>query len=66
MKFKHPIYICLSAFIAFTMASCGSSPSNKEKNAKDFNEQDQNLKDQIEGVVYNMPSPSEIPWVRFG
>ncbi len=63
MKFKYPIYFCLSAFIAFSLSSCGSSSSDKDKNAKDFNEADQNLKQQIEGVVYNIPSPSEIPYL---
>lgn len=63
MKFKYPIYFCLSAFIAFTAASCGSSSSDKDKNAKEFTEADQNLKQQIEEVVYNIPSPSEIPYL---
>ena len=63
MKFKYPIYFCLSAFVAFTAASCGSSSSDKDKNAKEFSEADQNLKQQIEEVVYNIPSPSEIPYL---
>ncbi len=63
MKFKHPIYFYLSAFIAFTLTSCGSSSSDKDKNAKEFSEADQTLKQQIEEVVYNIPSPSEIPYL---
>jgi hypothetical protein len=63
MKFKYSIYFCLSAFAAFTLASCGSSSSDKDKNAKEFSEADQNLKEQIEEVVYNIPSPSEIPYM---
>ncbi|MEO7989216.1 MAG: hypothetical protein ABI663_06715 [Chryseolinea sp.] len=63
MKFKHPIYFYLSAFIVFTLTSCGSSSSDKDKNAKEFSEADQSLKQQIEEVVYNIPSPSEIPYL---
>lgn len=63
MKFKYSIYFCLSAFAAFTLASCGSSSSDKDKNAKEFSEADQSLKEQIEEVVYNIPSPSEIPYM---
>jgi len=63
MKFKYSIYFCLSAFTAFTLASCGSSSSDKDKNAKEFSEADQSLKEQIEEVVYNIPSPSEIPYM---
>ena len=63
MKFKHPIYFYLSAFIVFTLTSCGSSSSDKDKNAKEFSEADQTLKQQIEEVVYNIPSPSEIPYL---
>jgi len=43
--------------------SCGSSSSDKDKNAKEFSEADQSLKQQIEEVVYNIPSPSEIPYL---
>ncbi len=63
MKFKHPIYFYLTAFIVFTLTSCGSSSSDKDKNAKEFTEADQTLKQQIEEVVYNIPSPSEIPYL---
>jgi hypothetical protein len=63
MKFKYSIYFCLSAFAAFTLASCGSSSSDKDKNAKEFSQADQSLKEQIEEVVYNIPSPSEIPYM---
>ncbi len=63
MKLKHLIYFFLSAFIAFTVASCGSSSSDKDKNAKDFSAADETLKQHIEEVVYNIPSPSEIPYL---
>ncbi|MBN8575425.1 MAG: hypothetical protein KF775_02560 [Cyclobacteriaceae bacterium] len=42
--------------------SCGGG-SKKENNANDFNEAEQSLKDQIKEVVYNLPSPTEIPYL---
>lgn len=51
-----------SAFIAlFLLWSCGSS--NKEANSDEFEQAQQSLKDQIEDVVYNIPSPTEIPYL---
>lgn len=48
---------------AFMMNSCGSSGSDKEKNAAEFEEANQDLKKSVEQVVYNIPSPSEIPYL---
>lgn len=48
---------------ALMMSSCGSSGSDKEKNAAEFEEANQNLKKSVEQVVYNIPSPSEIPYL---
>jgi hypothetical protein len=42
--------------------SCGGS-SNKDENSKDFEAAEESLKDQIQDVVYNIPSPSEIPYL---
>jgi hypothetical protein len=42
--------------------SCGGS-TNKEENSKDFEAAEESLKDQIQDVVYNIPSPSEIPYL---
>jgi hypothetical protein len=42
--------------------SCGGS-STKDENAEDFKDAEQSLKDQIQDVVYNIPSPSEIPYL---
>jgi hypothetical protein len=63
MKFKHVIYFVLTPLIAIGLASCGSSSSDKDKNSSEFKEAEDSLKEQIEEVIYNIPSPSEIPYL---
>jgi len=43
--------------------SCGGSSDKKDENSKDFEAAEESLKDQIQDVVYNIPSPSEIPYL---
>ena len=63
MKFTHPINLVFSTLIAIGLASCGSSSSDKDKNSSEFKEAEESLKEQIEELVYNIPSPSEIPYL---
>lgn len=63
MKFNQSVSFFLSAFLAFVLVSCGSSSSDKDKNSSEFKEAEESLKQQIEEVVYNIPSPSEIPYL---
>jgi len=63
MKFNRLISFCFSTSIAFMLASCGSSSSDKNKNSDEFKAAEESLKQQIEEVVYNIPSPSEIPYL---
>jgi hypothetical protein len=64
MKFKHTIYFLISAQVTFGLMSCGSSSSDKVNNSDEFKEaQKESLKQQIEDVVYNIPSPTEIPYL---
>jgi hypothetical protein len=63
MKVKQAIYFFLSILLASGLASCGSSKDEKNKNAEDFDKANETLKEQIEEVVYNIPSPSEIPYL---
>jgi hypothetical protein len=63
MKFKQPINFLLCAFLAFALFSCGSSNKEKDQNSEEFKEAEESLKQQIEEVVYNIPSPSEIPYL---
>lgn len=61
MKFNRLICVSLSALIAIGLASCGPSSSDKENNSN--LEQADSLDKKIEGLVFNMPSPSEIPYM---
>lgn len=63
MKLKQPIYFLLSVLLAAGLASCASSSEDKNKNSEEFDEANESLKKQIEEVVYNIPSPSEIPYL---
>ena len=64
MKLKQSIYFFLSALMAFGLASCGSKSSDdKDKNSEEFKEAEKSLKNQIEEVVYGIPSPTEIPYL---
>lgn len=63
MKFNRLIYFCLCVVLAAGLVSCGKSSSDKDQNAADFQAAEDSLKQQIEEVVYNIPSPSEIPYL---
>jgi hypothetical protein len=63
MKFKLSINFLISAFLTLVLVSCGSSSGDKDKNSDEFKEAEESLKQQIEEVVYNIPSPSEIPYL---
>jgi hypothetical protein len=63
MNIKQPIFFFLSVLLVAGLASCGSSTKD-EKASDEYNQaNDDNLKKQIEDVVYNIPSPSEIPYL---
>jgi hypothetical protein len=63
MNIKQPVYFLLSVLLTAGLASCGSSSDDKSKNSDEFDEASETLKQQIEEVVYNIPSPSEIPYL---
>jgi hypothetical protein len=64
MNIKQPIYYFLGIILAAGLASCASSSEDKNKNSDEFDEaSSETLKQQIEEVVYNIPSPSEIPYL---
>ena len=63
MNLKQPISILLSACLVLILQSCGSSSSDKEKNSEEFKEAEENLPEQVEELVYNIPPPSEIPYL---
>jgi hypothetical protein len=54
--------VLIVLFLAAVLSSCGSS-GNKDKNSDEFKEAEESLHKQIEEVIYNIPSPTEIPYV---
>lgn len=62
MKFTRLLCLVVTVSASLILWSCGGS-SNKEENSKDFEAAEESLKDQIQDVVYNIPSPSEIPYL---
>ncbi|MCA6378676.1 MAG: hypothetical protein IM606_07380 [Cytophagales bacterium] len=56
------LYLLFIATVSL-LASCGSSNKQEEQNSDEFKQAEESLKDQIEDVVYNIPSPSEIPYL---
>jgi hypothetical protein len=63
MNFKRSIYLVLSAFLMVGLSACGSSSSDKEKDSDEFKDAEKSLENQIKDVVYNIPSPTEIPYL---
>ena len=63
MKFTRVSLYLLFIATASLLASCGSSNKQEEQNSDEFKQAEESLKDQIEDVVYNIPSPSEIPYL---
>lgn len=63
MKFTR-LSIYLFSFLAVLgLWSCGGSKEDQNKNSEEFNQAEESLKDQIQDLVYNIPSPSEIPYL---
>lgn len=63
MNFNRSIYLILSAFFVVGLSACGSSNSDKEKDSDEFKDAEKSLENQIKDVVYNIPSPTEIPYL---
>jgi hypothetical protein len=62
MKFTRLSTYVVAFSAALLIWSCGSSTKDKNK-SDEFKEAEESLKSQIEDVVYNIPSPSEIPYL---
>lgn len=63
MNFKRSLFLTLSTFFAMFLISCGPSGSDKGNNSDEFKEAEGSLQKQIEEVIYNIPSPTEIPYL---
>ncbi len=62
MRFKQPLYFVALALGALCLVSCGSS--SDKNNSDEFKEAEKDsLSKQIEEVMYNIPSPTEIPYM---
>jgi len=45
------------------MCLSGCGPSENKDNSSDFDKAQESLKEEIKKVVYNIPSPAEIPYL---
>ncbi len=63
MKVTRLSLYLLTIATASLLASCGSSTKKEEQSGDEFKQAEESLKDQIKDVVYNIPSPSEIPYL---
>jgi len=62
MKFTRPSVLLFSVLPVLILWSCGTSKKD-ESSADEFKQAEESLQDQIKDVVYNIPSPSEIPYL---
>lgn len=62
MKFTRLLSLVLTLTTTLLLWSCGGSSSSDSK-SDEFASAEESLKDQIQDVVYNIPSPSEIPYL---
>lgn len=63
MKVTRLSYYFIALATALFIGACGSSTKENNQNAEEFKQAEESLKDQIKDVVYNIPSPSEIPYL---
>lgn len=63
MNLQRPVYALLVATIMLALASCSQSGGDKDQNSREFDEASESLNQQIEEVAYNIPPPSEIPYM---
>jgi hypothetical protein len=63
MKLNRLSSYLIACTTAFLLGSCGSSTKEANQNSDEFKQAEESLKDQIKDVVYNIPSPSEIPYL---
>jgi hypothetical protein len=63
MKFTRLNALILITLLTFGLWSCGTSTKEEGNNSEEFKQAEESLQDQIEELVYNIPSPSEIPYL---
>lgn len=62
MKVHQPLFY-LVVTLVLSLASCSKSGEDKNQNSKEFDEANESLQHQIDEVAYNIPPPSEIPYL---
>ncbi len=62
MKFTSLRAPLFAITVALAIVSCGPAAKQEDK-SDEFKQAQESLKDQIQDVVYNIPSPSEIPYL---
>ncbi len=62
MKFKLNALLPVIIFACLGLWSCGSK-GDKSKNSDEFTEAEKSLKEEIKGLAYSIPPPSEIPYL---
>ncbi|HNP96575.1 MAG TPA: hypothetical protein PKJ63_13135 [Cyclobacteriaceae bacterium] len=62
MKFTRLNSLTLLVLLTFGLWSCGTS-TKEGNNSDEFKQAEESLQEQIEELVYNIPSPSEIPYL---
>ncbi len=63
MKFIRLSITLLSFIAVLGLWSCGGSKEDQSQNSDEFEEAQGTVKENIEQLVYNIPSPSEIPYL---
>lgn len=64
MKLQRPLlFALLVTALALGLASCSKSDQDRDQNSQEFDEANKELKHQIEEFSYNVPPPSEIPYL---
>ncbi len=56
----------LLAVVISIMIACGSDKKKGSDSSKEFDEAQQQLKEKVEKAIYDIPSPSEIPYIIKG
>jgi hypothetical protein len=63
MKFTFAKSFCAILFLSLGLWSCGPTSKEDKSSSEELKDAEESLKDEIENVVYNIPSPHEIPYL---
>jgi len=63
LKSTNSNFLILLLTLAACLIACGPSKDKQGDGSDEFSEAEKALKDQITDVVYNIPSPTEIPYL---